>query len=184
MKLVDLAHSKIEQSSSKNGFYIDGTAGNGHDTQFLAQLAYPKGKVWTFDIQETAIINTLKRLKSTDLADVVTACKSCHSLIGSHIPRKFQGMIDGAMLNLGYLPGGDHDIKTTPETTIRAISAIYKLLRKHARCTVLCYRGHTGGQEEAELVHKLCSVKDWRIETDLSDNNKPESPILFTVRKL
>jgi predicted methyltransferase len=184
MKLVYIAHSKFEQSSMKNGLFIDGTAGNGYDTHFLAKLAYPNGKVWAFDIQDTAIKATLKRLESSGLADVVTACKCCHSQVASHITKNYHGIIDGAMLNLGYLPGRNHDIKTTPQTTTAAILAIYKLLRKHAKITILCYRGHVGGQEEADVVHKLCSVKDWQMETDFSDRNKPESPILFTVRKI
>ena len=34
---------------------VDATAGNGHDTVFLARLAGPSGQVHAFDVQEEAI---------------------------------------------------------------------------------------------------------------------------------
>lgn len=34
---------------------IDATAGNGHDTVFLAQLVGRQGRVWAFDVQSSAL---------------------------------------------------------------------------------------------------------------------------------
>ncbi|MBC9784887.1 hypothetical protein H1S01_10235 [Heliobacterium chlorum] len=46
-------------------FVIDGTAGNGQDTLFLAEQVLPGGKVWAFDIQQKAIDATAARLKQS-----------------------------------------------------------------------------------------------------------------------
>lgn len=39
-----------------------------------------------------------------------------------------KGQIDAAIFNLGYLPKGDKSIVTRPETTIKAINAIFDYL--------------------------------------------------------
>ncbi|ABZ82918.1 sam-dependent methyltransferase, putative [Heliomicrobium modesticaldum Ice1] len=50
-------------------FAIDATAGNGHDTLFLARQVLPGGDLWAFDIQEAAIDATARRLTEAGLAD-------------------------------------------------------------------------------------------------------------------
>ena len=46
---------------------VDATAGNGHDTVFLARLAGPSGQVHAFDVQEEAIRATRERLEKEGL---------------------------------------------------------------------------------------------------------------------
>ena len=43
---------------------LDGTAGNGYDTLLLAQCVGERGKVFAFDVQQTALDNTAERLQA------------------------------------------------------------------------------------------------------------------------
>ena len=42
---------------------VDATAGNGNDTQFLAELVGENGHVLAFDIQQAALDSTAERLR-------------------------------------------------------------------------------------------------------------------------
>ena len=52
------------------GLADDATAGNGHDTLFLAQRVLPGGRVFAFDVQEAAIGRTRERLSDRGLESV------------------------------------------------------------------------------------------------------------------
>lgn len=61
--IIPFAHYLLQQTLPEGGNALDGTAGNGHDTLFLAQTAGILGKVWAFDIQPQALSRTRCRLK-------------------------------------------------------------------------------------------------------------------------
>ncbi len=63
---------------------IDATAGNGHDTLFLAELVGPTGRVWAVDLQDAAITRTRERVGS--LVDRVDLCVGNHADLKSMIP--------------------------------------------------------------------------------------------------
>ena len=57
------------------------------------------------------------------------------------------------MFNLGYLPGGDKEITTCTETTMKAIQRAAGLLIKGGLLSVTMYSGHReGAKEKAELL--------------------------------
>ena len=91
------------------------------DTLFLAQQV-SNGHVFGFDIQDTAIQSTFEKVKAFNN---VTLIQDGHENIKKHIDIQFKGQIDAAIFNLGYLPKGDKSIVTRPETTIKAINAIF-----------------------------------------------------------
>ena len=45
---------------------VDATAGNGHDTLFLASTVGAGGRVWAFDVQETALVSAKNRLQAEE----------------------------------------------------------------------------------------------------------------------
>jgi hypothetical protein len=47
--------------------------------------------------------------------------------------------------NLGYLPGGDKQLKTGAETTLRALKAASNVLQAGGLISVVAYTGHPGG---------------------------------------
>ena len=54
--VVAMAKEFIADSLPVDAVVVDATAGNGHDTLFLAQQLKGKGKVYSFDIQKEAKI--------------------------------------------------------------------------------------------------------------------------------
>jgi predicted methyltransferase len=132
---------------------IDATAGNGHDTVFLAKIVGKNGRVWAFDVQEKALKKTKLRLKEEGLLHQVILLQESHEKMATYAPEG----IGAIMFNLGYLPGGDHKIVTRPATTISAIDAGLALLRAGGIMTLVVYSGHQGGKEEGLLVKEFCS---------------------------
>ena len=61
------AHDWISRVVSPGDAVVDATAGNGHDTVFLARLVGPSGQVHAFDVQEEAIRATRERLEKEGL---------------------------------------------------------------------------------------------------------------------
>ena len=56
--MTDFVKFIISDKVKPGDFVIDGTAGNGHDTLFLANLVSDSGRVYSFDIQSEAISST------------------------------------------------------------------------------------------------------------------------------
>ena len=103
---------------------IDATCGNGGDTAFLCRLAGPEGRVLGFDIQPEAIASTRARLKKQGLtAELI--CDSHASLLQYVRP----GTADIVMFNFGWLPGADHSVFSTADSSIPALEAALAALR-------------------------------------------------------
>jgi hypothetical protein len=47
--------------------------------------------------------------------------------------------------NLGYLPGSDVQVTTTPETTLAALDVAVGVLAVGGHISILAYVGHAGG---------------------------------------
>lgn len=142
---------------------IDATAGNGHDTEFLARAIGETGRVFAFDIQEAAIRATLARLERAGLSSRVTLIHADHARMAAHLPCGSESRIDLICFNLGYLPSGDHAVTTRPETTIRALTEALGLLKPAGALSVMAYRGHPGAMKEAEAVKSFMEAlpKPW-----------------------
>ena len=65
-ELLDAAKAFIEPIIRPDSVLCDFTMGNGHDTEYLCKKV-PDGKVYAFDIQESALVNTRKRLDEETL---------------------------------------------------------------------------------------------------------------------
>lgn len=156
---------------------IDTTAGNGHDTEFLARLVGPTGTVWAFDIQREAVLRTARRLRERQitvevrmqLASVtspeghyyyivpspqVVCIEASHAEMDRHLPASCRGQIAAIMFNLGYLPGSDKSCLTTKDTTLAGLDAAIEWLAPGGVLTVVVYPGHLGGEAEAAAVRE------------------------------
>lgn len=161
---------------------IDATAGNGNDTYFLAELVGEKGKVFAFDIQESALAATAERLGP--LNDRVSYHLDSHANVDRYVERP----IGGAMFNLGYLPySEDKTIITKPDSTIEAVHKILGLLKKGGIITISVYDGHEGGKEESdaliEYVQSLHQADVHVIRYELM-NLRNNPPFLIAIEKL
>lgn len=151
VSMTQLAHEIVRSVLRPGEQAIDATAGNGHDTLFLAQQVGADGRVWAFDIQPQALGSTHQRLSHHN-------CHHVRLIHGNHaelemlIPATAIGHIGAVMFNLGYLPHHDHGLTTKMETTLVALCSAFNVLRPGGALTVMTYRGHPGGEEEAIAV--------------------------------
>ena len=180
--LTQLAHRHVGAVLKAGEIAIDATAGNGHDTCFLAEMVGETGTVYAFDIQDMAIESTRRRLVETGRKNVVLIQQS-HSTMLDHIPESAQGQIGAVMFNLGYLPSADHAVTTQPESTCAALDVTVQLLRPGGILTVLAYRGHTGGIEESDSVRAWVRGRgDSLVLRDETADQQPDAPVLFVLR--
>ena len=183
MRLVELAHDRLKQILCPGDICIDATAGNGHDSLFLAKLIAPNGIVYAVDIQESAILKTTDRLKQHGFKDQLKTIHESHENLDHIINLGLRGNIATIMFNLGYLPGGNHQIATQAYSTVKSVEQAYSLLRKKGIITIICYRGHDGGEKETQEVLSLCESQKWKTQ-QIYGNENPRSPILVIIEKL
>lgn len=150
--LTRLAHEQLAEILKPGDLAVDATAGNGHDTLFLARTVGDAGHVWAFDIQTAALDATRKRLEAAGVAERVTLIRDGHQHLERHLPDQARGRIRAVTFNLGYLPGGDHGIITRPETSLAALEAARAVLGPDGIISLMIYRGHSGGLEEFEAI--------------------------------
>jgi len=184
ISLVKLAQQTITAMINPGDIAIDATVGNGHDCLFLSNAVGARGHVYGYDIQQQALDNTRQLLIDNNCNDNVTLIKSCHSNIDM-LPEQSHGNITAVMFNLGYLPGGDKQLITSEGTTIAALKALLALLADKAIVSILAYRGHPGGEQEADSIIEFCKTLDaalYRHETKTISATKTISPILITIQ--
>ncbi len=179
---VEMAQEMVSKAVREGDWAVDATAGNGHDTLFLARLVGENGRVIAFDVQEEALQNTRLRLQRESLLSRVRLVRDGHEAMPHYLERK----VAAVMFNLGYLPGGSRDIITRPQTTISGICAALDLLQEGGVVTIVVYTGHPGGEEEKEAVLEWCSRLDQQRFTAVfcrNINRAKKPPFLITVEK-
>jgi tRNA A58 N-methylase Trm61 len=153
---TELAHLLLQRVISEGDLVIDATAGNGHDTVFLAGCVGASGRVLSFDVQAAAIESSRRLLESADVSANVELFEESHAQLADHVSA---GSVTAIMFNLGYLPGSDQSIITTTSETLLALEAAVRALRPGGWLCVVCYPGHDGGSDEASAVESWLSSK-------------------------
>ncbi|MCR6107667.1 class I SAM-dependent methyltransferase [Salipaludibacillus agaradhaerens] len=151
-RILPFARELLTKAVPKSGIAIDATAGNGHDTLFLAKCVGEHGFVYSFDIQKQAIETTKSRLMSENALTPVNLIHDGHENLLTYLKTEHNGQVDGAIFNLGYLPGSDKSIVTIAETTITAIRHILTHLKSEGLLILVIYSGHMEGQKEREVL--------------------------------
>jgi SAM-dependent methyltransferase len=151
--LLEQAHEAVALALRDGDLAIDATVGNGHDTIHLANCVGASGHVIGCDVQPIAIELARQRLASHGLDDRVTLFESNHDQMNKKWLEKLTPRpLRVVMFNLGYLPGGDHAIRTTKRTTVDALEASYALLDPPGLISVVTYVGHRGAEAERLAV--------------------------------
>lgn len=154
INLVAWAHDFArERLDVPGGFAVDATAGNGHDTLFLAQLLGENATIAAFDIQPEAIAATRERLTRHELASRVQLHLCGHEKMASALPESWKEKVRAVFFNLGYLPRNDHGITTHAATTLQALDAAWRLLAPGGFISLTIYTRHPGGFEESAQVN-------------------------------
>lgn len=165
---------------------VDATCGNGHDLLYLAERARKGCHLYGIDIQMKAINSNQELLQSNDIAEDVSLTFIHDSHDRALVNQLKDEVIDLMIFNLGYLPGGDHQVITKPHQTIDAIKEGLEKLSKSGVITIVAYPGTTEGLEEmqilksylSDLEQKLYNVCHWHPMNQI--NNPPE---LFILQK-
>lgn len=177
------SHQYIERFVEQGDIVIDATAGNGNDTIFLAKLVGEKGRVFSFDVQQIAIDRTREKLSILGLSDRVELINDGHENLDKYV----NGNVKAVMFNLGYLPGGDHNLGTKAETTICAIEKSMSLLVTGGIISIVIYHGGDSGFEEKNKVMEYLGNVDPKKYTVMKTEfiNQPNCPpILVCIEKL
>lgn len=178
------AHRELAAVLREGDLAIDATAGNGHDTLFLAERVGDSGRVIAFDIQAEAIASSQTRLDAAGLSKRVSLIQGSHATLADHVP---PGMASAIVFNLGYLPGGDHSVITRSDETLRALEQSLIALRQGGLLAIVCYPGHPGGDLESEDVAAWSASLPAEVyQTEIIrrvDTLRP-APFLILVRKL
>lgn len=181
VRLMEAVHRELAQVVRAGDFAIDATIGNGHDTLFLAKLGV---SVIGFDVQEQAIENTESRIREAGCWGDVMLFKVGHENMLEYVPRKWVANVRVIMFNLGYLPGGDKQIITRPQTTVDALRVAYEdLLVEGGYLSIVVYPDHPGGAEEAEAVREWVGRLKDGVKIRQVCASLDRGPEWFLVRK-
>jgi len=194
-RIVSWGHELLAEVVCPGDLAVDLTAGNGHDTLFLARLVAASGQVVAFDVQATALENTCRRLQEAGCQprlhtgaeapltrqagiDLVAAG---HERLAEYLPAAPRAVV----ANLGYLPGGDPRLITRSESTLPALDQASRLLAAGGRLAVAVYLGHPGGQEEGDAVCRFFAELDEGIFQVLQMKvmNRPQAPFLVVAER-
>lgn len=178
------AHTAVTSAVRPGDSVIDATAGNGHDTLFLARQVGQTGRVVAMDIQTEAIESTRKRLDAASVSNVELRLTSHENISECGISK---GAVAAVMFNLGYLPGSDRSITTQTQSTTRSIRRAAEMLRQGGILTIIGYRGHSGGRDETEAVHRMTAGMAgtrYSVQVTLGDDADETSPVLFVVTRI
>ncbi len=180
---LDISHKIIKDTIKLGDTVIDATMGNGNDTVLLAELIGEEGKVFAFDIQDLAISNTKYKLEVKGLTGRVNLIKDGHENFDKYIDKE----VSAIMYNLGYLPGGDHNIYTMPETTRASlIIGMEKLKVGGIISIVVYYGGDSGFVEKDDIVEFIKSIDNKKFSVlKCSWENQPNCPpIAIIIEKI
>jgi predicted methyltransferase len=160
---TELAWTLLRGAVHAGDLVIDATAGNGHDTVFLAGCVGENGRVLAYDVQEAAIRSASERVASAGFSARVEFHQESHSAMASHAK---PGSVAAVMFNLGYLPGDDHQLTTETAETLTALEAAALVLKPGGIISVVCYPGHETGAVESAAVEAWMTSRaasGWRI---------------------
>ena len=185
---TQLAHSLLANILQPGEFVVDATAGNGHDTVFLARQVGPSGHVLALDILPAAIAATSQRCLAENIADRVSLRCVSHEKLAEEIKRlgRENSQPGAVVFNLGYLPGGDKSQVTRSSTTLIALEQAHICLRVGGILSVLCYPGHPEGAEEYE------AVENWARDLSRTEclvarygliNPRSPAPVLLVIQR-
>ena len=176
------ARQLIEGRLNNGGRALDGTAGNGRDTLFLAQLAGGSGKVWAFDIQAQALSNTAGLLRENGVEGRVELIAASHADLADYVREP----LDAAMFNFGYLPGGDKTVTTKAGSSVRAMQAAAALLAEGGLLTAVVYSGHPAGRDEAAAIEQWAAAlpqEQYQVLHYRFTNQRNHPPQLLAIEK-
>ncbi len=174
-------HEIMRSQAPEGGFYIDATMGKGKDTLFFCRLAGELGHVLAFDIQQEALRLTGRLLEEHGVRERAELYLDGHEHMDRYAKPE---TVDAICFNFGYLPGGDHAVATSADTSVAAIKKGLGIL-KHGGMMSLCIYsgGDTGFEEKEEILRCLRGLpaQDYTVIVNEYYNrgNNPPMPVFI-----
>ncbi len=183
-QIAEYSRFFLEDIIQEGSFCIDATAGGGNDTLFLCEKVGKSGSVMAFDVQQAALDKTAQRLEEKGVRERAELILDSHANLASYAEME---SADAIMFNFGYFPGGDHTIHTKAESSIKAIEAGLKILKKDGMMSLCIYSGGDSGFEEKdallEYLKMLDSKKYLVIESQYYNRpNNPPIPVMIVKK--
>ena len=179
--VLNLVKEAIKPALQKAQVVVDATAGNGHDTLFLAEHTADEAKIYAFDIQEAALNNT--RAITIEYAARIKYVLASHDKIAEFVSEP----VDVVMFNLGYLPGEEHCVTTKTESTMTAVKQVLDKLNCNGVCVIVAYPGHEAGAKEAASLEEFFAVlskKNYTVGCYRLLNHARTAPYAYVVEKV
>lgn len=191
-KTAQWAMEVVSHYVAESDTVVDGTMGNGHDTAALARLVGPEGRVLAFDVQEQALRNTTELLKEEEVRlGLKTGALQSRVRLICDSNANLRSYIDGlkpsaVVFNLGYLPGGDKNVTTTADETLRAVTEALDAVKPGGLVAAVMYSGHEQGAAEKEALlawARELPPKEYHAAYVAMWNQKKNPPELLLVTK-
>lgn len=182
VELTELHKYFIKQHLLPGEAAVDFTMGNGNDTLFLSKTVGEGGRVYAFDIQESALSSTEKLLKENGAPNNYRLILASHHRVKEFVSEP----IKAGMFNLGYLPrSGNKSVTTLCKTTMPAIESALELLAPDGVLIIAIYPGHEEGEKEGNMIREyLKSLSKYRVcPSEFRILNSENSPYFFLVEK-
>jgi len=181
--ILSMAKRLLDVSIKDNGIYADFTMGKGNDTLYIKKSC-PSCKIYAFDIQKEALEITKKRLEYENCLDEnVYLIHDSHANFKKYMPENTE--LDGAIFNLGYLPGGDKSVTTKTDSTLSCLKDALAILKIGGVIVVSVYPGHEEGTKEGEEIFEFAKNLDRKQFDCLYHRliNIPEAPFIIAFQK-
>ena len=124
---------------------------------------------------ELLLAKTKALLQSEEAPDNYTLHLDSHENMESYASPESVSCI---VFNFGYLPGGDHTLATRPSSSIAALNASLRLLKKGGLLSLCIYSGGDSGfQERDAILNWLAALPSRKYLVIKSDfYNRPNHP--------
>lgn len=180
-QIVDLI---IDTYLKKGWTCVDATLGNGKDSLKLYKALDGECKIYSFDIQDQAIVNSKKLFAENEISEdkIKVICDS-HENIDTYIHEP----VDFFIMNLGYLPGGNKDITTNYKSVKIFLDKITLIMQEKSFGLIIFYPGHEAGMEEYIKISKYLSALDqnkFNVSKIEQINQKNQPPLVVMVERL
>ena len=158
---------------------VDFTMGNGNDTLFLSETVGESGRVYAFDVQESALTATRAHLTANGAPENYTLICASHHRVCEFVGEP----IKAGMFNLGYLPGSGSTVTTLRKTTMAAVEAALSLLAPDGILLIAVYPGHEEGRLEGEMLAEyVASLNRYTYcASRFQILNSPTAPYFFVI---
>lgn len=204
--IIGWSHYLCSEVLSAGDMAVDLTLGNGRDCLHLARSvgARTAGGVLGFDIQHEALQRSASLLAEHEFVTCIHTDATRDSLVARTEPypdvttgvhlfhsghqdlhRHLQRAPKVVLGNLGYLPGGDHNISTTASTTLSAVKQGLAALMPKGRLILVAYPGHPTGKHEARDLSEYFTTltkQEWDV-IHIGCPNAAQAPLLLCAER-